>query len=317
MLVAGPNLTVDRTLRLEALRPGEVLRAEDVTVSPGGKGLNVARTARALGRPAELVGFVPGRTGAAAAGMIADEGVGLRAVPCDGEIRSAAVILEHDGRTTVVNEPGPRLSASAWERYEGEVEAALAVGVGALVCSGSCPPGTPEDAYGRLVSLARAHDTLSVVDAAGEWLGGGVGAAADVVAPNLAEAEALLHGGRGEPVDAGADARRRAVTAAAALHAQGVSTAVVTAADAGVAVADATGRWWVPSVDVAARNAVGAGDAFVAALTLALVDEQPLATALRQAVATAAASVETAVGGMVDADRARRLQPHVASPQPA
>ena len=91
MLIAGPNLTIDRTATLEELRPGEVLRFERVVVTPGGKGLNVARAARALGVRALLVGFVPGETGRAGAGMIAREGVALRAVPCGGELRSTAV----------------------------------------------------------------------------------------------------------------------------------------------------------------------------------------------------------------------------------
>ena len=48
MLVAGPNLTIDRTLTGAELRPGEVLRF-GARAGPGGKGLNVARGAHALG----------------------------------------------------------------------------------------------------------------------------------------------------------------------------------------------------------------------------------------------------------------------------
>ena len=52
VLIAGPNLTIDRTVTIDELRPGEVLRFEDVAVTPGGKGVNVARAARALRVPA-------------------------------------------------------------------------------------------------------------------------------------------------------------------------------------------------------------------------------------------------------------------------
>ena len=38
MVIAGPNLTIDRTLSIDELRPGEVLRFERAVVSPGGKG---------------------------------------------------------------------------------------------------------------------------------------------------------------------------------------------------------------------------------------------------------------------------------------
>jgi fructose-1-phosphate kinase PfkB-like protein len=116
MLIAGPNLTIDRTLALAELRPGEVLRFDEAVITPGGKGVNVARTALALGAPAVLVGFVPGRTGAAAAAMLADEGVDLAAVAAGGEIRCTAVVFERSGRVTVMNEPGPAIDAPAWAR---------------------------------------------------------------------------------------------------------------------------------------------------------------------------------------------------------
>ena len=84
MLIAGPNPTIDRTLTIAELRPGEVLRFERVAITPGGKGLNVARAARALGEPAVLVSFVPGHTGRAGAAMVAAEGIELRGVPSPG-----------------------------------------------------------------------------------------------------------------------------------------------------------------------------------------------------------------------------------------
>src|SRR5690348_6162301 len=105
MLIAGPNPTIDRTSHLAELRPGEVLRLADVVVTPGGKGLNVARAAGALGVPARLVSFVSGHTGRAAAEMVAAEGIELIEVPGPGEIRSTSVILEPGGRATVLNEP--------------------------------------------------------------------------------------------------------------------------------------------------------------------------------------------------------------------
>src|SRR3954464_5068868 len=169
MLVAGPNLTIDRTLAIAELRPGEVLRFDGVVVTPGGKGLNVARAARALGPRALLVSLVPGRTGEAAAAMIADEGVELHAVRCPGELRSSAIIQERDGRTTVLNEPGPPVGEAEWTAYERAVEAQIE-GHGVLVCSGSVPPGSPPDAYGRLAALAEAAGAIGLVDAAGETL---------------------------------------------------------------------------------------------------------------------------------------------------
>src|SRR5215207_4822986 len=237
MLVAGPNLPIDRTGTLTDLRPGAVLRFSGMEVTPGGKGLNVARAARALGAPAVLVGFVPGRIGAAAADMIGAEGVVLRGVPASGELRSTSIIMEPSGRTTVLNEPGPSLGAGEWDAYESEIATALA-GQGVLVCSGSVPPGAPAGAYGRLVELARARGAMGLVDASGPALSEALAARPDAVLPNLGEAEHMLGAGAAEDVDAAADAQPRALAAAAELVARGAVAAVVTAAAAGAAFAD-------------------------------------------------------------------------------
>src|SRR4051812_7679708 len=176
MLIAGPNLTIDRTGTLDDLRPGAVLRFRSMEVTPGGKGLNVARASRALGAPAVLVGFVPGRIGAAAAEMIAAEEVELRGVPARGELRSTTIVMEPTGRTTVINEPGPELEPGEWDAYEAEIAAALE-GQRVLVCSGSIPPGAPKGAYGRLVELARARGAAAVVDGSGAALSEALGSA--------------------------------------------------------------------------------------------------------------------------------------------
>jgi fructose-1-phosphate kinase PfkB-like protein len=97
MLIAGPNLTIDRTLTIAALRPGEVLRFDEAVITPGGKGVNVARTALALGAPAVLVGLVPGHTGAAVAAMLAayrkDGGTVLMASHDDSFAAAAATAV--------------------------------------------------------------------------------------------------------------------------------------------------------------------------------------------------------------------------------
>ena len=309
MLIAGPNLTIDRTLSIEELRPGEVLRFERVVVTPGGKGLNVARTSRALGHAAVLVSFLPGHTGRAAAALIAEDGVELAGVPCAGELRSTAIVLEHGGRTTVLNEPGPAISGEDWDRYERELRARLGAH-GVLVCSGSVPPGSPRDAYGRLTALARGAGLVSVVDASATTLSAALPAGPDVVVPNLGEAEeALGLSSGGEAVEAAADARPRALAAAAALVERGARAAVVTAAAAGAAVAaaGAAPEWLAAPAVAQVLNPIGAGDVLTSALAAALERGEPLADAARAGVAAASASVEHPTAGELDAGRAREL----------
>src|SRR5690242_10615594 len=229
---------------LPELRPGEVLRLANVVVTPGGKGLNVARAARALGVPAALVAFLPGHMGRAAAALIAEEGVTLQGVPTSGELRSTSVILETSGRATVLNEPGPPVSDERWIALEGVIDDAL-VDHRVLVCSGSLPPGAPADGYARLSARARDAGAVAVVDAGGPVLAAALTAHPDVVVPNLAEAEGVLFGRADESVEASPDASERALAAARELLHRGARAAVVTAAAAGAAVAWDGGPVWI------------------------------------------------------------------------
>ena len=317
MLIASPNVGLDRTLEIEELRPGEVLRFSRATVTAGGKGVNVARVAKALGAPATLAGFAAGHCGRAVAGLLGDEGVPFVPVAASGEARSMAIILEVSGRVTVLNEPGPAISAHEWQAFERAVGAHLA-GHRVLVCIGSVPPGSPPDAYARLVRLAHAAGRQAVVDANGALLAAALDAHPDVVTPNVYEAQALLTGQGDEPVE-GADheaIRRQAIAAAARLVERGARAAIVTAGATGAALVEAAeargngaqlpARWIVPP-RVPARNPVGAGDAFAAGLVAALERGARRAEAVVEATATAAASVETLLPGQVDPQRTHAL----------
>jgi 1-phosphofructokinase len=312
LLIAGPNLTVDRTSTLAELRPGEVLRLANVVVTPGGKGLNVARAARALGVPAALVAFLPGHMGRAAAALIAEEGVTLQGVPTSGELRSTSVILEPSGRATVLNEPGPPVDDERWIALEVVVDDAL-VDHGVLVCSGSLPPGAPDDGYARLTARARDAGARAVVDAGGPVLAAALAAHPDVVVPNLAEAEGVLFGRADEAVEASPDARDRAMAAARELVHRGARAAVVTAAAAGAAVAWNGGPEWLAAPNVSVRNPIGAGDVLTSGLAAALERGASVAEAAREGVAAAAASVEAPTAGELDRARMRELLARMAA----
>ncbi|MDQ3532932.1 MAG: hexose kinase [Actinomycetota bacterium] len=307
MLIVGPNLTLDRTLSLPELRPGEVLRFSKAAITPGGKGVNVARVARSLALPAHLVGFAAGRTGRAVAELVADEDLAQSAVPVGGEVRSSAIVVEEDGRITVLNEPGPSISESDWERLETATEERLG-DHRILVCIGSSPPGTPRDGYARLVEHAHRASVPVLVDAAGDLLAAALEAGPDFVTPNLGEAEGALEGHSVEETSADTpDAPEHARVAAAALVRRGAGVALVTAGGAGVAVDGSAGAWWIEAPAVKVVNPIGAGDAFVGGFCGALERGAAVREAATEAVATASASVETATAGGVDPVRVRAL----------
>lgn len=296
MLIAGPNLTIDRTQYIDEIRPGEVLRFRKVEVTPGGKGVNVARVARAYGHVAVLVGFAAGRTGAAVTRMIADEGLRLVDVPIKGEIRATSVVIEDSGRTTVFNEPGPALGDGDWLSFQESV-LEYASGHRVLALCGSVPPQAPIDAYARLVAVGRDVGLATIVDATGRLLETALAAEPEVVTPNLVEARLALGAGDLDP--AGAAER---------LCQRGAQSAVVTDGGHGLALCVEGRTQWVPAPRVEVHNGVGAGDSLVAGLGMALERGLGMREAVLQGMATAVASVETDVAGEVRPERVAEIR---------
>jgi len=317
VLIATPNLCLDRTVRVAEVVPGGVLRARSVEVTAGGKGVNVARVLRTFDRSAPIVGLVAEHDGAELENLLAGEGATLVPVPATGRVRQATIMIEEDrDRITVLNEPGTPIGPEVWSAYAGAVAARLK-DARVLTCSGSLPPGAPLDGYGRLAELARENGVLSIVDSAPGPLAASLAHRPDLVTPNLEEAEAALAGDLGDVLSASdEDVIGRAGRAALALCERGARRAAVTAGGDGVAFAESDGRkiHWIPAARINLVSAVGAGDSFVAGVALDLLDlpvlpprtDQWLA-ALRRGVATAGASCEQVRAGGVDPARVAEL----------
>jgi 1-phosphofructokinase family hexose kinase len=302
VIVFGANLTFDRTLLLERLIPGHVLRPRSAVVTAGGKAVNVCRATRAFGVRPRLVANLPGRAGEAVGDLLDAEGHDVLRVRTAGEIRTATVILEGDGRTTVLNEPGPELTV-ADRRSLLDTLADACVGERILVASGSLPPGrAAADLYDHVTRVGRAHGLRVILDAARGDLAAALPSGPDIVTPNLAEARAVLSGAPvSEAVELdGPDLHETALRAAVGLRAAGAHAALVTVGRHGVAGSDAQGLFWIHAPKVHEVNAIGAGDAFVAGLACGLEAGLGLREATAQAVASGAASVSTELAGRVD-----------------
>jgi 1-phosphofructokinase family hexose kinase len=317
VLIATPNLCLDRTQIVAELVPGAVMRALEVEVTAGGKGVNVARVVRAHGRRSTLVGLVADNDRGHLLGLLRDEGAEIVDVPMPGDARMAMIMIERPaGRITVLNEPGSVLTPETWDAYREAVARNLS-GFRVLACSGSLPPGAPADGYGQLVELAHRSGVLALVDAAPPALRASLASGPDLVAPNLQEAEAAISGDIGSVLaDADTDVHERASAAAVRLCDLGARHAAVTAGEHGAALATAgsPGVVWIPTVPVEVVSAVGAGDSFLAGVLLYLdqVTADPAAevdwpTAVLRGTATATASCEQLLAGGVDPRRVEEL----------
>jgi 1-phosphofructokinase family hexose kinase len=303
--VGGFNTSVDKTLELDLLRPGEVHRVRRVQSWPGGKGLHVALTAAALGEPVRLVGLIDAAHKREFEDVLGARGVTFAGVETPGTLRTCLAVRDQGGgRITEILEPGPETGAAVREELRSRF-LALARDSALAVLSGSAPPGFNEGAYGDLVASLRDSGVRCLVDASGGLLSRAVEARPFLVKPNREEAEALS----GKTVEGPASAGR----VARALAARGVGMPVVSLGAAG-AVAVSEGRAlhaWITLPG--APYPVGSGDCLLGGLAVGLARGMGFDDVLRLGVACGAANTLSPETGWVRREDVEALRPRVAS----
>ena len=310
IVIACPNFSLDRTMKVDEILVGGIHRSKDADARGGGKGVNVARALDCIGVPSLVAGILGGFTGEAVRGLLDQEGVNARGIMVPGETRSCLTVIGPDS-ITVFNESGPELADSDWSRFEAILPELLAT-ADVFVCSGSFPPGTPFDAAARMIAMAKDRGCITVCDTSRMYLDVALGAAPDVVKPNLAEALGVLSGKIEETVEGAPDALRRAEDAAHALLDRGPKAVLVSAGTNGAVLATVEGSMCFPAPKIELVNSIGAGDCLVAGIAYELSSKHPLEDAVARGIAMAAASCETIAAGLFDPLRAEDLLTAVA-----
>jgi 1-phosphofructokinase len=286
------NAAIDHTVWVPGFRAGEVNRVAAEDRSPGGKGVNVAAALRVLDVEVDATGFLGAGNAGLFEAFFAEAGIGDHFVRLDGVTRTGIKIVdERAGTTTDVNFPGIAPGPGDVDRLL-EVVGDLARRAAWVALSGSLPAGAPLDLYARLTQVAHAGGAAVALDTSGKALAAAVGAAPDLVKPNVEELEALV---RRPLPDVGA-----LLGAVADLQAAGVSRVVVSmGAEGGLFVAGDEAVVARPP-RVAVVSTVGAGDATVAGTLAATLAGASLEDVARLATACGASAV-TGVGPRLDA----------------
>jgi ribokinase len=279
VVVGGANM--DYLARGPELpKPGGTVQGDEFQEAPGGKGANQAVAAARLGARVAFVGRVGGDArGDAVVERIVAEGVDTRFVIRDAGAPTGVAVIQVDrrGEKQILTAPGANRRLGV-----GDVEAAAAVIRATRVLLAQLEP--PLDTVMEAARLARDVGARVVLDPAPPTeLPDELLRSVDVIRPNAGEAEVLTK----VRVRDRASARK----AAGALIARGVAVAVVQAGPEGNLMMWRDGECWLPLIPVESVDATGAGDAFAAALAVALAEGRALPEAGR--IASAAAALTT------------------------
>ncbi|MCX8033501.1 MAG: 1-phosphofructokinase family hexose kinase [Thermoleophilia bacterium] len=192
ILTVTLNPALDRTMTVPNFQTGFRHRATGTVTLPGGKGINVARAVRILGRPVIATGFIGGRRGDQIVSDLNDEGILCDFVRIRGESRISTAVVDPENNTvTEINEQGPEVSP---EELSALYEKMRYLGKSAdvVVFAGSVPPGLPDDVYAELIQLSRELGLTTFFYTYADPLRLGIKAGPDYVFPKLAEAEKVI-----------------------------------------------------------------------------------------------------------------------------
>ncbi len=296
------NAAIDKSLSVPNFRIGRRHRTVEQRTMAGGKGVNVARTLKALGQPVIATGFAGGATGTHIVEQLTDESILNDFVRIREESRMNTSVLDPTtGEQTEINERGPSISEREVELFRDKL-LYLARGAAIVVFAGSLPPGVDPELYASLIHDLARMEVTTVVDTDGEPLRHAVRAEPDVVSPNVLEAEELV----GHEF-AGEEERSLAVREIAAL---GPREAIMTLPDGCFAQILLDGRQVLRRVRVSPREPIaksGSGDAFLAGYLAARYESRSPDQCLRFGVACGAESTGRLGAGLIDPREARRL----------
>jgi len=296
------NAAIDKALTVPSFTLGRRHRTVDQRTAAGGKGVNVARTLKALGLPVIATGFAGGATGTRIVEQLTEESILNDFVRIREESRTnTSVIDPTSGVQTEINERGPRVTPQEIELFRDKLTY-LARGAAIVVFAGSLPRGAEPDLYASLIRDLARSDVLTVVDTDGEPLRHAVRAEPDVVSPNLLEAEELIgHEFSGDAEGA---------AAVSEVSALGPRESIITLHDGCVARLLVDGTPVTKRAKITPRDAPstrGSGDAFLAGYVAARYEGRAPDQCLRFGVACGAESTVHSATGLIDAREARKL----------
>ncbi|WP_447953998.1 1-phosphofructokinase family hexose kinase [Sphingopyxis chilensis] len=276
------NPTIDGSSTAEKIRPLHKIRTTDERYHPGGGGINVARVVRELGGNALALYLAGGAPGNLLEDLLRHERIDAQRIPIKGYTRIAHTVFERSSEQEYRFVPdGPEISAKEWNACLAALEMH---DFDYVVASGSLPRGLPADAYHRVIDIAAGKHARVILDTSGAALRATLDKGVFLVKPSLGELEELF----GQPFRDPGAAEAAARELVEAGHAEIIA---VTLGRDGAILVGKNGTWRLVPPPIEARSAVGAGDSFVAAMTVAIVQGRSLDAALAYAVAAGTAAV--------------------------
>jgi 6-phosphofructokinase 2 len=278
------NPAIDGSAETEKVRPIRKVRTWGERYDPGGGGINAARVIRELGGVAFAIYLSGGTTGPLLDGLVRASGIESRRIPIADHTRVSHTVHERSSNLEFRFVPeGPVVAPEEWQACLAALED---IDCEYLIASGSLPRGVPDEFYVAVARLAARKGIRLVLDTSGDALREATAHGVYLIKPSLGELEDLV--GRKFAAAAEQEAAVRHLVESGAAE-----IVALTLGQDGALLATRDGLRRLPGLKVTPKSAVGAGDSFLAAMTLGLAQGKNPEDAFDLAVAAGTAAVLT------------------------
>lgn len=301
------NPALDITTNVDVVRPTQKLRCSAARYDPGGGGINVARIARVLGGSVFAVFPAGGSHGGLVTRLLDEAAVAFAAIPIAGATRESFTVNQTStGEQYRFVLPGPELTAREQERCLRELRVA-ARSAEFVVASGSLPPGVPADFYQRVADLCLQLGARLILDTSGGGLRH-VSSGVFLLKASVRELRECV----GRPLLTAAE---QVAVAHELIDSGRAEVVLVSAGSQGALLATQQGSLRFSAIPMPGGSGVGAGDAMVAAITVALSRGWTLVKSVGLGIAAGAAMLSTPGTAACERAEVERLFELVAEPE--
>lgn len=281
ILTVTLNPCIDKSSKVEILKPESKLRCTEILHEAGGGGINISKALKKLDIPSVALFPAGGHNGDMLCSLLKQEDISFHAVDTKTETRENWIVLETQSNNQYrFTFPGREVSE---ETIKTLIEQIKSFAPKFVIASGSLPPGLPDYFYGLIVKNALAVGAKCIVDTSGAALQALKGKHAYLIKPNIGELCKMLNIewlDKKEVPDAAQQAIRDGFA----------EIIVVSMGPSGAWMVNNEKKYFVAAPVVEKRSTVGAGDSMVAGIAAMLLKQRSLKEALAFGVACGSAA---------------------------
>lgn len=267
------NPAIDKSTSVDQLVPEKKLRCTEMMAEAGGGGINISKAIAVLNGKSKAIFPHGGVNGKLLLELLHKDSLESTPVQIKGNTRESIVVTE----TSTNKEykfivPGPSLD----EKELSEIKLAIdnLHDVSFLVCSGSLPPGVPDDFLAGIAAIAKQKGIKFIVDTSGPPLQKSITRGVYLIKPNMSELNFLA----GTKYLEANEIEEAAYTIISSGHCEVI---VISMGPAGAMLVTKSVKKKFPAPMVKKQSTVGAGDSMLAGMVWMLEQNKSLEEAVR------------------------------------